>query len=497
MSEYKSKKQSKIILSIENASILRKFTILFLVVSLIPMIVLYYFYLQVRDNGNIEITAENFNITLTIIVIGIIIGYFSLRSIIVSIIKLTQANRKVLEGILSPDKIRELGREKNEIAVLAQSFAAINDRLEENVKNLEQAKKTLYAVMIKIGEGVSNMQNIDTFLELILETVTDALSSKIGILLFTQNNNGKNNNGNSHPKFFIKTVYGSDFNVESKTEVDIYACDSIKKVIESRKPEVIGTIDDSLACFKKHGINIVAPLICAPLIFQEHIRGLIIVSNKTESGSYDDDEKNLIFNLASQTAVAAENARLNYSIEETYFETISALALAVDAKDKYSRGHLDRVAEYAGQIANKLGLDQNDVQTLKDAAKLHDLGKIGIPDEVLRKEGALNESEWVLMRKHPEIGESIIKPISSLNHLCDLIRHHHEKLDGTGYPDGLRGDQINPLVRILAISDVYDALTVDRSYRQKMSKAEACRVLRTMDNHLDRDIVEAFIETLY
>jgi HD-GYP domain-containing protein (c-di-GMP phosphodiesterase class II) len=147
-------------------------------------------------------------------------------------------------------------------------------------------------------------------------------------------------------------------------------------------------------------------------------------------------------------------------------------------------------------IARKLGLDAQDIQTLRDAARLHDLGKIGIPDEVLHKHGVLNEQEWILMRKHPEIGESIIKPIRSLNHLCDVVRHHHEKLDGTGYPDGLKNAAISPLVRITTIADIYDALTSERPYRDRMSREQACAELRKMGGKLDQDIVEVFIETL-
>ncbi|MBF0385912.1 MAG: HD-GYP domain-containing protein, partial [Candidatus Omnitrophica bacterium] len=468
------------------------------IMSLIPVCVLFYLYLQIKSNGFIELSIENLNVTLIIVVIGVIVGYFAMRSIIMQIIRLTQSNKKMLESVLSSDKLKELGREKNEINVLSSSFGAINDRLEENVRNLERAKKTLYAVMIKIGEGVSNMQNIDAFLDLIIETVTDALSSRVGLLIFADDTNEKDNRDSLNNKnFYVKTAYGTSKQSGKPLHLDLIKCEAIKQALEKRKPVVISEIKQGFECFSKAGYELNAPLICAPLVIQEQIRGLIIVCNKKTSENYDEDEKNLLFNLASQTAVAAENVRLNKNIEATYFETISALALAVDAKDKYSRGHLDRVAEYCVQIGNKLGLDEDDLQSLRDAAKLHDLGKIGIPDDVLRKEGALSDSEWILMRKHPEIGESIIKPITSLSHLCDIIRHHHEKLDGTGYPDGLKRDQISPLVRILAISDVYDALTVDRSYRQKMTKTEAARVLRTMDNHLDQDIVEAFIESLY
>ena len=101
------------------------------------------------------------------------------------------------------------------------------------------------------------------------------------------------------------------------------------------------------------------------------------------------------------------------------------------------------------------------------------------------------------MRKHPEIGESIIKPIRSLRHLCDIIRHHHEKLDGSGYPDGLKQDQITPLVRITTVADIYDALTTERSYRDRMNKKQACEKLRKLTDEIDQDIVEVLIETIH
>jgi HD-GYP domain-containing protein (c-di-GMP phosphodiesterase class II) len=231
------------------------------------------------------------------------------------------------------------------------------------------------------------------------------------------------------------------------------------------------------------------------MINRDKIYGFIAVSGR-ENGEFEENERNLLFSLASQTAVAIENSRLNRDMERTYFETISALALAVNAKDKYSWGHLDRVAQYGVQIAKRMGLDDDEIQTLRDAARLHDLGKIGIPDNVLGKRGKLSDQEWELMKRHPEIGESIIKPIHSLNHLCDIVRHHHEKLDGSGYPDGLSGDEISPLVRITTVADIYDALTSDRPYRERFSREKAFEMLREMRDkgQLDSDVVEILIE---
>lgn len=472
--------------SIEHASILRKFTILFLLMSVIPTVILYYFYVEIKNRGSLQITESDFNLTLIFVALGVIVGYFSMRAVLKQLIDLTNANKKALEDVLSPEKIRELSQEKNEIAVLAQSFTAITDKLEENVKSLELAKRTLHSIMDKVGQGISNMENIDTFLELILETVTEAMSGKVGVLLLMDRTN---------KDLWVKSVYGARYDETALIRLPVNEGEALHAAVTSRRPVMIDRPNAQITEFKKHGRLFVTPMICVPLVSKDKVLGVITVGGRT-NGGFGDHDRNLLFNLASQTAVAIENSQLNRDMEKTYFETISALALAVDAKDKYSRGHLDRVARYCVQIADKMGLDEAEIQTLRDAARLHDLGKIGIPDEVLGKKGPLTDQEKDLMKKHPEIGESIIKPIRSLSHLCDIIRHHHEKLDGSGYPDGLRGDEITPLVRIITIADIYDALTTDRPYRDRFSREKACAVLRERKGELDPDIVEVFIETL-
>ncbi|MCK4882227.1 MAG: HD domain-containing protein [Candidatus Omnitrophica bacterium] len=471
----------------ERTSVLRKFTILFLLMSFIPTCLLYYFYLQIREKGSLQITAMDLNLTLTFVVLGVILGYFSMRAVLKQLVDLTNANKKALQDVLDPEKIRELSYEENEIAVLAQSFAAITDKLEENVKSLELAKRTLQSIMDKVGQGISNMENIDTFLELILETVTEAMSGKVGVLLLTDK---------ERKDLWVKNVYGSNYDKEKVIHFTVEEGTIFQKAVEIKDSLIVNRLSGEIEEFKEYKNLFKAPMICVPLMKKDKVLGFITVS-ECPAGEFEESERNLLFNLASQTAVAIENSRLNKDMEKTYFETISALALAVDAKDKYSRGHLDRVANYSVEIAKKMGLDDDEIMTLRDAARLHDLGKIGVPDGILGKKGPLTEQEVDIMRKHPEIGESIIKPIRSLGHLCDIIRHHHEKLDGSGYPDGLRGDEIAPLVRIITVADVYDALTTDRPYRDQFSKEKAYEILREMkdDGQIDTDIAEIFIET--
>lgn len=472
--------------TLRNTSIMRRFTIFFLLMSGIPTIVLYYFYTQIKAHGTLQVTASEFNLTLTFIMFGVILGYFSMRAILRQLVDLTNANKMALQNVLTPEKVKELSLEENEITALAQSFSAITDKLEENVKSLELAKKTLHSIMDKVGQGISNMENIDTFLELILETVTEAMSGKVGVLLLWDK---------AQKSLWVKTVYGVSYDETKLIRIPMDKVTVLHEVMKSKKPQCIDRLSAAVEELKNQPRLFSAPMVCSPLVNKDKVVGIITVSGR-KNGDFEETDQNLLFSLASQTAVAIENSRLNRDMEKTYFETISALALAVDAKDKYSRGHLDRVADYSVRIARKMGLDEEEIQTLRDAARLHDLGKIGIPDEVLGKKGPLTNQEMDLMEKHPEIGESIIKPIRSLGHLCDIIRHHHEKMDGSGYPDGLQGDEITPLVRITTIADIYDALTMDRPYRDRFSREKACAILHETKGKIDSDIVDVFIETL-
>jgi len=463
--------------SFENASLLRKLSIMYFLMSIIPIAFLYFLYLQLVDYGRIIINEERFSSIFFLVVVGVAVGYVVMRSIIMSIIDITRENRDALKELLGPEKIQALSEDSsNEIAILAKSFNEITNRLEENIRNLELAKRTLHSVLAKVGEGISSMDNIDSFLSLILETVTEALSGRKGVLLLRDE---------KRDDLYVKSVYGKSYDKSKQIRVDLQE-EMFKEIIGSRQPVVIQDVpwNGPLQSLLR------SPLLCAPLLLHDQVLGVIIISDRMTDEPFDEEERNLLHNLALQTAVAVENSRLNEDAEKTYFETISALAMAVEAKDPYSRGHSERVANYSVVIAQEMGMSQEDVIMLRDAAKLHDLGKIGVVDKVLKKPGPLTPQEMEMMKKHPEIGEGIIKPIRSLKKLCDLIRHHHEKLDGTGYPDGLKGDDIRPLVRILQVADIYDALTSNRPYRDPFTSQQAIDTLKSMKDQVDLKVVE-------
>jgi len=155
-----------------------------------------------------------------------------------------------------------------------------------------------------------------------------------------------------------------------------------------------------------------------------------------------------------------------------------SLATALDAKDNYTRGHSERVAEYADALGGALGLDRAARRNLRRAGQLHDIGKIGTRLDYLQKPGPLTTSEFGEVKQHPVIGFEICKPLRTMAPLLTLIRGHHERLDGRGYPDGLQSEAIPVPLRCLSVADVYDALTSDRSYRKALSREEAFRLMR-------------------
>lgn len=190
------------------------------------------------------------------------------------------------------------------------------------------------------------------------------------------------------------------------------------------------------------------------------------------------------------------NQELIASLEQGYLETLRALANSIDAKDPYTAGHSDRVTNLALAIGKQMGLDGEQLNVLRYAGILHDIGKIGIPEEILGKTTELTEQERAEIENHPELGDKIIEPIDFLQPVRPLVRHHHEWIDGTGYPDGLRGDEIPLGARILAAADTFDAITSDRPYQQATSKDTAMEIIRGLSGRqLDPKVCEA-LETV-
>lgn len=234
-----------------------------------------------------------------------------------------------------------------------------------------------------------------------------------------------------------------------------------------------------------------------PLQAKGEFIGVLHVSRDRLPQSFTEGNLKTLGMIASQATYAIEKAQLYDSLHRDYLAIIRALANAVEAKDPYTRGHGDRVVKYTRVIGAELGLGSQDLDKLKVAAILHDIGKIGIRDEVLLKPGKLTDDEYIEMKLHPIIGDRILGPIRSLDDVRVWVYQHHERIDGKGYPEGIGGSDLSLPSRALIVAEVFDALVTERAYKPAWPIPKVLSFLsENVDTHFDRDIVDALVGIL-
>lgn len=238
-----------------------------------------------------------------------------------------------------------------------------------------------------------------------------------------------------------------------------------------------------------------------PLIAKGQALGVLEIFHRTAIQA-DPDWLNFMNMLAGQAAIAIDNAMLfkdqqltNFALALAYDKTIEGWAHALQLRDRETEQHTRRVAEMTQRLAVKVGIPQGELLHIRRGAILHDIGKVAIPDSILLKPGPLDEAEWILMRQHPLIAVEMLEPIAYLAPALPIPRSHHEKWDGSGYPDGLAGEDIPVAARIFAMVDVYDALTSDRPYRSAWSKPKTLEYIQAeTGKHFDPGLIPAFMD---
>ncbi|WP_298816165.1 HD domain-containing phosphohydrolase [Chloroflexus sp.] len=230
----------------------------------------------------------------------------------------------------------------------------------------------------------------------------------------------------------------------------------------------------------------------------DHAIGMLELARAEEQPPFDAAERRLIEVFASHLAASLDNARLYRALKEQYEQMIAALVGAIEARDTYTYGHSQQVTRYAVRLAKEMGLSDQEVEQIHYAGLLHDIGKIGVRDDVLLKPGALSPEEFAQMRLHPQIGVRILEQIHGLRDILPIIEAHHERVDGNGYPRGLRGDEIPLGARILAVADAFEALTADRAYRPAMDPEQALQMIQRGSGYQwDPTVVDAFVRLMH
>jgi len=261
------------------------------------------------------------------------------------------------------------------------------------------------------------------------------------------------------------------------------------------------TNDIEAAPIVSHGDDSVAnrlglATIIEPIVSDGNVIGVLVAANKqgndSEASSVD---IKLLSATASQLAIFLENALLYEDLSATFFGTLEALTASIDAKDKYTCGHSQRVALLTSQLAEKAGLNADQVDRFRIAGLVHDIGKIGVPEHVLTKKGGLTKDEFAEIQKHPEIGAKILKDIPQMEDILGGVLHHHEKYSGGGYPYGIAGNDIPLVARMISLADTFDAMSSSRTYRNAMNRnAVLDEMRRVVGSQFDPELAELFFE---
>lgn len=245
---------------------------------------------------------------------------------------------------------------------------------------------------------------------------------------------------------------------------------------------------------KKSGF-VTRSMICVPMRLKDEVVGVLQVLNRTGDIPFNEHDVELLEAVSNQSVSALDNARLYENIQKVYLATVEVLATAIDAKDPYTHGHSRRVTEYSVAIAEEMGFDPKQLEDIRYAGLLHDVGKIGIRDSIIGKPSKLTDEEYAIIKKHPEIGAQIIEPVTFMSSKIPGVLHHHEYYDGRGYPHHLVGEAIPLMARIICVADTFDAMTSDRPYRRGLDVNVAINELKKFSGRqFDPLCVEAFLK---
>ena len=238
-------------------------------------------------------------------------------------------------------------------------------------------------------------------------------------------------------------------------------------------------------------------VVVCPVLMKQKLSAILAVGEKVSGQEFQSHDLEMLRALSESAAIAIENARLYKDLQEAYVSTVRLLVSRIEEKDPYTHGHTERVADYAVAIARELEFPAEEIQRIQFGAFLHDIGKVHTQDEVLHKPGALTDEEWKLVKAHPVRGAEMIRGVRFLEGVTDMVRHHHERVDGKGYPDGLKGDEITIGAKIVNVADAFDAMTTDRPYRVGLSVEKAIEQMTTKaGSQFAAEIVEVFVAAL-
>jgi response regulator RpfG family c-di-GMP phosphodiesterase len=361
-----------------------------------------------------------------------------------------------------------------------ENYVQVNKQLQKQVL----AMKTLFSV----SQDLTRILDLDELINAFALTIIGEL--RISSMVFFSIKDGVSD---------VLTVRGlKGFSREKFHQLELKVKSEFCRWLAARtKPKKIVRSNDKRWVRRLPDIRLAAFEYACPIVIKGKLRGIIFTGPKLNREEYTPYDLDMLQFICNSAGVGMENTRLFKELQSTYLSTVKTLVSIIEAKDSYTKGHTERVADYATAIAEAMDLSKEEQRLIAFGAILHDIGKLGVLEHVLNKQGKLNEEEWKILKAHPEVGASIIENMEFLTGTVSLVRHHHECYDGSGYPDGLKGEAIPLGARIITVADSFDAMTTDRPYRRALSWDEAVETLRIKSgSQFDPIIVDHFIALL-
>ncbi|MGA2193569.1 MAG: HD domain-containing phosphohydrolase, partial [Nitrospirota bacterium] len=375
-------------------------------------------------------------------------------------------------------RVKEVEEANEQIAMLIRDLAQKNNELEKVVERLTTVNR--------IGNILNSILDKDNVIEVIVTTMAKTMTAEICSLMLIND---------ATKELEVAFAVGLD----GKRLRNVRVGEGVSGYVAGEgKPLLVVDIEkDPRFQIANDPQYTTSSLIAAPLFSKGKVIGVLNINNKKSGDPFSQDDLDLLTTVAGQAAIAVENSNLYRDIRSSYFDTVRALVNALEAKDKYSKGHSERVTLLAMMMAEEMGLPDDRKQALQHAGVLHDIGKIGISMSILNKTGKLTGEEYDVIKDHPLIGEKILDPITFLKDVKVIVGEHHERYDGKGYPHQKKGSELSIEARILAVADTFDALTSDRPYRKALAFDDAvAEIKRCSASQFDPDIVEVFVKTI-
>ncbi len=366
------------------------------------------------------------------------------------------SNAMLVKGLR--EKTTELERSHKLVREYADSLQKSHEMLENRVRELT----TLHDV----SAALVSKTEIDELLNYILDRACTVMRADKGSLLLLEED-----------ELHARCTRGTTHGTELKFRLGEGVAGLVAKTGQPRIVENVRT-DPRYVAILPGVAQREETMLAVPLSLDDRVIGVLNVDRELKYGVFTPEEERLLLSLASSAAEALGRAQHLREMRDLHLETLEAFAMAVDTKDAYTHGHSRRVGHIAVQVATMLRLPSEEIEVIARAALLHDIGKIGISNAILFKPGRLTEEEYEIMKAHVIWGENILKPIKRMAAEARLVRHHHERWDGKGYPDGLSGEQIPIGAAIISVGDAYDTMTSDRPYRRSLGRDVAVEELQ-------------------